>query len=54
MVEYFDDATGVWRFRIKDFNGEIVSTSVPYTTEVSARAGFHTLCRIINRIVARD
>lgn len=47
MIEYFTDAAGEHRFRVKGRNGEIVATSEGYGSERDARRGADALREIL-------
>jgi uncharacterized protein YegP (UPF0339 family) len=42
--ELFSDNAGLWRWRLKAGNGEIVASSENYVSENNARRGINDLC----------
>lgn len=54
MIEYFLDEAQRNRFRVKGSNGEIVSTSEPYSSRQHAQRGVMDLTRILMRDMAYD
>lgn len=47
MIEYFQDISGHWRFRVKGRNGEIVASSEAYSSKSNAERGADALRRAI-------
>ena len=47
MIEFFTDAEGGHRFRVKGANGEIVASSEGYSRKADAQRGYADLWAIV-------